>query len=235
MRTTRAGLYLRVSTASQCVELQRKDLVRLAEQRGWEVVDLYVDHSESGASEERPELERLMDDARAGRLDCVVVWRFDRFARSTRHLLMALEEFRAHGVDFLSVQESVDTSTPMGRMVFTMVAAVAELERELIRERVLAGVRRAQEDGIHCGRPKVDLDVRPAVAMLDQGFGLKTVAKALGVSRTTLRRRLEEAGGWPRPEGVQNPPLTESSPEGVQIRVQKDGRNEHLVDTVREP
>lgn len=127
----------------------------------------------------------------------MAVWRFDRFARSTRHLVAALEEFNTLGVDFVSLNEAVDTSTPAGRMVFTVLAAVAELERDIIRERVVAGVRRAQAAGRHCGRPVVDLDLRPAVAMLEQGHGLKAIAKATGVSRTTLRRRLSEAGHWP--------------------------------------
>ena len=129
----------------------------------------------------------------------VAVWRFDRFARSTAHLLQALSEFDALSVDFVSVRESIDTSTPMGKMVFTMIAAVSELERALIRERVIAGVRRAQAQGKHCGRKPVSIDLRPAVAMLDKGHGIKTTARSLGVSVSTLRRRLREAGEWPRP------------------------------------
>lgn len=97
----------------------------------------------------------------------------------------------------------MDTTTPSGRFTLQILGAVAELERSLIRERVVAGVRRAQAAGKHCGRPKRDLDLRPALAMLGQGHGLKTTAKALGVSRATLRRRLTESGAWPRAEGVQ--------------------------------
>jgi DNA invertase Pin-like site-specific DNA recombinase len=195
----RAALYARVSTDEQDPDLQVADLRRLAEHRGWKVVGEYIDKGISGSKASRPGLDRLMADARAGKLDVVAVWRFDRFARSTQHLLVALEEFRALDVDFISVRESIDTSTPMGRMVFTMVAAVAELERELIRERVIAGVRRAQAQGKHCGRKPVTIDLRPAVAMLDKGHGIKTTARSLGVSVSTLRRRLREAGEWPRP------------------------------------
>ncbi|MBN2196873.1 MAG: recombinase family protein, partial [Polyangiaceae bacterium] len=110
----------------------------------------------------------------------------------------------AWGVGLVSVRDAhVDTTSPAGRFALQILGAVAELERSLVRERVIAGVRRAQAAGKHCGRPKVELDLRPAVAMLEQGHGLKTIAKALGVSRATLRRRLEEAGAWPRAGGVQ--------------------------------
>ncbi len=209
MTAPRAALYARVSTDEQDPAMQLADLHRLAEHRGWAVVGEYIDQGVSGGKASRPGLDRLMADASAGKLDVVAVWRFDRFARSTRHLLLALEEFRALDVDFVSQRESIDTSTPMGRMVFTMVAAVAELERELIRERVIAGIRRAQAQGKHVGRKKVEIDLRPAVAMLDKGHGIKTTARSLGVSISTLRRRLREAGEWPRPDpvaaGVQNP------------------------------
>jgi len=197
-RPIRAALYARVSTVNhgQDAGLQLDELRQVAAQRGWTATE-YVDDGVSGAKDSRPALDRMMADARAGKLDLVAVWRFDRFARSTKHLLVALDELRCLGVDFLSLREQVDTSTPMGRAVFTIIAAISELERETIRERVIAGVRRAQATGKHCGRPKVELDLRPALAMLDQGHGLKTTANALGVSRATLRRRLSEAGKWP--------------------------------------
>jgi len=201
-RPPRAAIYARVSTDDQDPELQLADVRRMAEQRGWQIIDEYVDKGVSGAKAARPALDRLQVDARARRLDLVAVWRFDRFARSTQHLLVALEEFRVLGIDFVSHQEAVDTSTPMGKMIFTVIAAVAELEREIIKERVQAGVDRAKAAGKHCGRPVVEIDVRPAVAMLEKGHGLKTTAKALGVARSTLRKRLVEAGEWPRPGGV---------------------------------
>ena len=212
-RPIRAALYARTSTADKGQDpmLQVEDLRRLADQRGWTIANEYVDEGQRGGKDSRPALDRMMDDARAGKLDVVAVWRFDRFARSTKHLLTALEEFRAVGVDFVSQREAIDTSTPMGRMVFTMIAAVAELEAALIRERVQAGVDRAKAAGKHCGRPPVEIDLRPALAMIDNGHGLKTTATALGVSRATLRRRLTEAGEWPRPGGVQNPGAGEAA------------------------
>ena len=197
-KPVRAALYARVSTSGhgQDVGLQLDELRQVAAQRGWEVTE-HVDEGISGSVDSRPALDRLMAEARAGRLDIVAVWRFDRFARDTRHLLTALDEFRALGVDFVSLREQVDTSTPMGKAMFTIIAAVSELEKDILRERVVAGVRRAQAAGKHCGRPKVGLDLRPALAMLREGHGLKQTAKALGVSRSTLRRRLREAGEWP--------------------------------------
>jgi DNA invertase Pin-like site-specific DNA recombinase len=205
-RAPRAALYARVSTKDQDPELQLDELRQVARQRGWTVIQTYTDHGVSGAKAKRPALDQLMVDARKGKLDVVAVWRFDRFARSTSHLLRALEEFRALNVHFISTQESIDTSTPMGRMVFTMVSAVAELEREIIRERVQAGVDRAKAAGTHCGRPVVEIDLRPALAMFEQGYGLKATAKSLGVAVTTLRERLKEAGEWPRPQGCGKSP-----------------------------
>ena len=198
-KPVRAALYARVSTVGQGqdVGLQLEELRQVATQRGWRIYGEYADEGISGSQNSRPELDRLMAEARAGRLDLVVVWKFDRFARSTRHLLTALEEFRLLGVDFVSLREQVDTSTPMGRAVFTIIAAVAELEKELIRERVVAGVRRAQAAGKHCGRPRVEMDLRPATALLKEGRSLKETARILGVSRNTLRRRLREGGMWP--------------------------------------
>jgi len=196
----RAAIYGRVSTSNhgQDVEMQLVELRQVAAQRGWLVVDEYVDDGVSGVQECRPALDRMLSDARSGKIDIIAVWRFDRFARSTQHLLSALEEFRVLGVSFVSIREQVDTTTPSGKVLFTLIAAISEFERTLIVERVRAGVANAKSKGIHCGRPKVDADIRPALALLDQGRGLKQVAGILNVSRSTLRRRLEEAGEWPR-------------------------------------
>ena len=194
----RAALYARVSTSGhgQDVGLQLDELRQVAAQRGWTFTE-FVDEGVSGSKDRRPALDRMMADARAGKLDVVAVWRFDRFARDTRHLLTAMEEFRALGVAFVSLREQVDTSTPMGKAMFTIISAIGELERDLIRERVVAGVQRAKANGKHCGRPKVAMDLRPAIALLREGRGLKDVAAILKVSRATLRRRLKEDGVWP--------------------------------------
>lgn len=200
-KVVRAALYGRVSTSGhgQDVEMQLVELKHVASQRGWQVIDEYVDDGVSGTQENRPALDRMMTAARSGKIDVIAVWRFDRFARSTQHLLGALEEFRLLGVAFVSIREQVDTTTPAGKVLFTLIAAISEFERALILERVRAGLANAKAKGIHCGRPRVDADIRPALALLEQGRGLKQVAAILQISRSTLRRRLEEAGAWPRP------------------------------------
>ena len=143
----RIGTYARVSTKDQSCEMQLRDLRAYCAARSFDAVAEYVDVGQSGAKDSRPELNRLMDDARKRKLDAVLVWRFDRFARSTKHLLTALEEFRSAGIQFISYQENMDTGSPLGQALFTIVAAVAQLERDLIRERVSAGIRNARANG----------------------------------------------------------------------------------------
>jgi DNA invertase Pin-like site-specific DNA recombinase len=147
-----AALYCRVSTDQQSVAMQLRELREYAKRRGWHIVAEYTDSGISGAKDSRPELNKLMADAHKRRFDAVVVWKFDRFARSVSHLLRALETFRAEGVEFVSYSEQIDTSTPAGKMVFTVLGAVAELERSLIGERVKAGLRNAKARGIQLGR-----------------------------------------------------------------------------------
>ena len=150
---TRAALYLRVSTADQKPDLQYDGLRGYAARAGLEVVQDYCDVGVSGRREGRPQLNALMSAARNREIDCVLIWKFDRFARSTRHLLVALEEFNHLGVRFISVQHQVDTHSPMGRAMFTIIGAMAELESALISERVTAGMRAAEARGKHLGRP----------------------------------------------------------------------------------
>jgi DNA invertase Pin-like site-specific DNA recombinase len=150
---TRAALYLRVSTADQKPDLQYDGLRAYAAHAGLDVVRDYCDVGVSGRREGRPQLNALMAAARNRDIDCVLVWKFDRFARSTRHLLAALEEFNHLGVRFVSVQDQVDTDSPMGRAMFTIIGAMAELESSLISERVTAGMRAADTRGKHLGRP----------------------------------------------------------------------------------
>src|ERR1700687_3580349 len=163
----RAAIYARVSTANngQDPTMQTRELQEYCERRGWTVAGEYVDIGISGTKEKRPELDRLMTDAHRGRFDAVVVWKFDRFARSVSHLLKALETFKALGVEFVSFSEQMDTSTPAGKMVFTVLGAVAELERSLIVERVRSGLRNARAKGKTLGRPRVVVD-RSQIASL---------------------------------------------------------------------
>jgi DNA invertase Pin-like site-specific DNA recombinase len=155
------AIYARVSTKNgQDPEMQLAELREYIRNRRWKIAGEYVDNGISGASDSRPELNRLMADANRRRFDVVAVWKFDRFARSVSHLLRALETFRALGIEFVSLSESIDTSTPTGKMVFTVLASVAELERSLIGERVRAGLRNAKARGMRLGRPPLkDLSV----------------------------------------------------------------------------
>jgi len=154
MKQTRCAIYARVSGNGQNPEMQIKELQTYCRSRGWKIAGEYVDRI-CGASDSRPELNRLMADANRRRFDVVAVWKFDRFARSVSHLLRALETFRSLGVEFLSLSEAVDTTTPAGKMVFTVLGAVAELERSLIGERVKAGLRNARAKGKRLGRPSL--------------------------------------------------------------------------------
>ncbi len=189
----KSALYARVSTKNngQDPETQLLALREYAKARGLEVFGEYVDIGISGSKDSRPALNQLMADARKRRFDTVLVARFDRFARSTRHLVLALEEFNALGVDFISLSESVDTSTPMGKMVYTVIAAVAELERSLIRERVVMGLQRAKAQGKRLGRPRGSAqDVDAIHRLRSEGLSLLQIANRLNTSKTSVARLL---------------------------------------------
>src|ERR1700676_4947455 len=156
----KTAIYARVSTNNgQDPEMQLREVRDYCQRRGWELKGEYVD-TISGAKDSRPQLNRLLADAHRRQFDAVVVWKFDRFARSVSHLLRALENFRSLGIEFVSLSEQMDTSTPAGKMVFTVLAAVAKLERSLIAERVRAGLRNARAKGKRLGRPRKALDRR---------------------------------------------------------------------------
>jgi DNA invertase Pin-like site-specific DNA recombinase len=186
----RVGIYARVSTKDQSCEMQIRDLRAYCAARGFEPAREYIDVGQSGAKDSRPELNILMDDARKRQFDAVVVWRFDRFARSTKHLLLALEEFRSLGIQFISYQENMDTSSPLGQALFTIVSAVAQLERDLIRERVSAGLRNARANGKQLGRPKSSVDRESILELKAQGNSLRQIAGKLEVGYGTVRSRL---------------------------------------------
>ena len=192
----RAAIYARVSTAAQgqSPEMQVRELREYCERRGWQIFGDYVDVGISGSRDSRPELNRLMAEAHRRRFDAIVVWRFDRFARSVSHLLRALETFDALGVAFVSLSEQVDTSTPMGKMVFTVLGAVAELERSLIAERVRAGLRNARAKGTRLGRPPVRLDPSRVAQLRSQGRTIREIADVLGVSRSLVHKTLAHHG-----------------------------------------
>jgi len=195
----RSALYCRVSTTDQNVDMQLAALREYADRRGWRVAAEYVDHGISGSREKRPALDKLMADARRRAMDAVVVFRFDRFARSVSHLARALDEFRALGIEFVSLHEAIDTSTPMGRAMFHIAGAFAELEREIIRERVRAGLQNAQRRGKALGRPRTVLSRSEVEGLASKGLSARAIAKRLGVSDFTIRRILTEREKIPTP------------------------------------
>ncbi|MGC1452568.1 MAG: recombinase family protein [Candidatus Sulfotelmatobacter sp.] len=187
---TRVAIYARVSTTNhgQDVKVQTRELEQFATARGWHLVDSYLDVGISGSKDKRPELDRLMADARKRRFDVVIVWKFDRFARSVSHLLRALENFNALGIAFVSLSEQMDTTTPTGKMISTVLGAVAELERSLIVERVRAGLRNARAKGKTLGRPRKIVDAARIAALRAQGLSLRGIASELGIGLATLHR-----------------------------------------------
>jgi len=191
----RVAVYARVSTIGngQSPEMQLNELREFCDRRGWRVAAEYVDIGISGSKEKRPELDKLMADAHRRRFDVVAVWRFDRFARSVSHLLRALETFNALGIAFVSLSEQMDTTTPTGKMVFTVLGAVAELERSLIVERVKAGLRNARAKGKRLGRPKKILDSSKIAALRAEGLSWATIAERLSVGEGTVYRAAQAA------------------------------------------
>ena len=190
LHPTRVAIYARVSTSDQSTDPQLLDLRRYVSERGWTSFKEYTDNGISGTKDSRPALNELMDDARKRRFDTVLVWRFDRFARSTRHLILALEEFRNLGIDFVSYQENVDTSSPLGGAIFTIISAVAQLERDIIAERVKAGLRRARANGKQLGRPRVAVDTDRIAALRAQGRSWIEISRELGIGKGTAQRAL---------------------------------------------
>ena len=192
----RAAIYARVSTSNngQDPRVQTREIREYCERRGWQIAGEYVDAGISGAKDSRPELNKLMADAHRRRFDAVVVWKFDRFARSVSHLLRALENFNALGVGFVSLSEQIDTSTPMGKMVFTVLGAVAELERSLIAERVRAGLRNAKAKGTRLGRPRISVDASRVARLRAEGRTVREIAVTLGVSRSLVHKTLANRG-----------------------------------------
>jgi DNA invertase Pin-like site-specific DNA recombinase len=186
----RVAIYARVSTKDQSCNLQLRDLETYCTARKFKLFREYIDVGESGAKDSRPELNKLMADARKRKFDTILVWRFDRFARSTKHLLLALEEFRSLGIQFVSYQENIDTTSPLGQALFTIVSAVAQLERDLIRERVNAGIRHARASGKRLGRPRRFVDTEQLIRLKGDGLSLREMAKKLEIGYGTLRARL---------------------------------------------
>lgn len=189
----RAAVYARVSTSDQSAQMQLEALREHADHRGLVITAEYVDHGISGTKDSRPELNRLMDAVRKRKIDVVLVYRFDRFARSVKHLVLALEEFQALGVMFSSYCENLQTSTPMGKAMFQTIAALAELERSLIVERSVEGQRRARARGVHVGRPRTVVDADEVRFLRAKGLSLRAIGRQLGVGKNVVARVLAES------------------------------------------
>jgi len=190
----KAALYIRVSTVDQHPQNQIHELRQFASQRGLQIVQEYVDHGFCGARARRPELVRMMEDARRHRFDVLMVWSIDRLARSTKHLLQTLDELSGFGIQFLSQREAIDTEGPLGRAIIIIVSAMAELERCVIIERVRAGMRRAKLEGRRIGRAPLDIDKEQVVRDRRSGMSLTAVARKHSVSRASICRVLKQFG-----------------------------------------
>ena len=187
------ALYARVSTVNhgQDPEVQLRELRDYCQRRGWTIASEYIDHM-SGSKERRPQLDKLWSDARKRKFDVVVVYRYDRFARSLRQLVNALEEFRSLGIEFVSLHEGVDTSTPNGRLVFGIFASIAEFERELIRDRVRSGIASARAKGKRLGRPRARVQLDEIRALTGAGATIAAAAAQLGISEATAYRLMRQ-------------------------------------------
>jgi DNA invertase Pin-like site-specific DNA recombinase len=199
----KVALYARVSTEKkegkvfvQDPEVQLRELRAYCDAKKWEMDGVYIDRA-SGAKESRPELNRLMDDVSSKKFDAIIVWRFDRFARSASHLLKALKTFNDASISFISTTEGVDTSTAMGKMVFTILGAVAEMERAVTIERINAGIRKAQDtgtkSGLPIGSPRNPLTTKDVKQRRAAGESVAQIAESLGISRALVYKRLKAA------------------------------------------
>lgn len=198
----KAALYARVSTADQNCGMQLRELHAYAARRGWDISGEYVDTGWSGAKASRPQLDRLMNDARRRRFDAVLVYKLDRWGRSLAHLVQSIQELSGLAVRFIAITQNIDTdeSNPMARLLLHLMGAFAEFEREMIRDRTLSGVRAARAKGKTLGRPRRVFRRDEVASMRAAGQSWGTIAKALGVPASTVRdavRVAEIVASWP--------------------------------------
>lgn len=187
----RVAIYGRVSTDGQSVDLQINELREYVARRNWQVVEEYLDVGISGSKESRPALNRLMADARQRKFDILLVWKIDRFGRSLKHLVNSLAELENVGVAFVSLRDSLDLSSPAGRLMAQLLGAISEFERSLITERVRAGIRNARNKGRRLGRPRLEVDCGRIARLRATGASLRTISEQLGVSLGSVHRALQ--------------------------------------------
>ncbi|QQR81586.1 MAG: recombinase family protein [Deltaproteobacteria bacterium] len=183
--------YFRVSTQEQSVDMQRRDIRSYCEALGISLVQEYTDEGVSGAKASRPGLDSLLSDVRRGKVNTVIVWSLSRLGRSLKNLLGIVEELEACGVSLVSIKEGWDLATPSGRMIFQVLGALSEWEREQIRERVRSGLRAAKARGRRLGRPTVSYDKERIIELKRMGLSTRSIAKELGVSNATISRVLQ--------------------------------------------
>jgi DNA invertase Pin-like site-specific DNA recombinase len=190
----RTALYARVSTSDkgQDPQMQLRDLREHCQRRGWEIVGEYVDVGVSGSKDSRPELNKLVADAHRRKLDAILVWKLDRFGRSLKHLVNSLAEFESLGIAFISLKESLDLTTPAGRLMFGIISAMAEFERDLIRERVRSGIANRRAKGFRVGRKPISIDPAKLLQLRSQGQTIREIALTLGCSRSLVHKTLSE-------------------------------------------
>ena len=193
----KAAIYCRVSTTEQNASMQVDELRAYCSRRQWEIAEEFIDAGVSGSKESRPALNRLLADAKRRKFDAVLVYRYDRFARSLRQLVNALAEFDALGIHFVSLHEGVDTSTPNGRLVFGIFASIAEFERELIRGRVKSGIAAARTRGVRLGRPRVMVDRSQIALLRAEGLSWAKIAAKLNVGEGTVYRMARSSAKIP--------------------------------------
>ncbi len=191
LKDNRVVIYGRVSTEHQSVDVQLVELRDYVARRGWQLVAEYVDHV-SGAKESRPSLNRMMSDARQRKFDILLVWKIDRFGRSLKHLVNSLAELESVGVAFVSLRDSLDLSSPAGRLMAQLLGAISEFERSLITERVRAGIRNARNKGRRLGRPPLEVDSGRIARLRAAGTSLRAISKQLGISLGSVHRALQE-------------------------------------------
>lgn len=184
------AIYLRVSTADQSTAMQRAELEQYANARGWNVVSVYEDQASGTSTERRPMWRQAMKDARGRKFSILLVWRLDRWARSLKDLILSLQELTDIGVQFVSLRDQIDMTTPSGRLMLHIIAAFADFEAQVIKERVRAGVAAAKARGQKLGRPP-KLDKFVILTMRQQGLSLGQIAKHLGTSRSAVAKSLK--------------------------------------------
>jgi DNA invertase Pin-like site-specific DNA recombinase len=202
-----AAIYARVSTSDQTCAMQLKELRAYVKARGWKVAGEYVDTGWSGAKASRPELDRLMQDARGRKVDAILVWKLDRWGRSVANLVASLQELHALGIRWIATTQGLDTdqSSPVGRLLIHMLSAVAEFERSLAQERIRAGISAAKTRGVHCGRPRKVVDRLRVAEMRAQGVSFRAIARQLGISLAKVQRTVSLIPPRPKQAAVSKP------------------------------